>query len=198
MIRKELVKEIRIVLDDESAEQYASARIVSALNGCLRTLWFKALKVRPSYGETTANLATVLNVDRITLPTDFLSPIRVEHATDQAPLDRWDWPADPRLLDADEPWEYRIEGTQIVFRAPADAVYNLTLYYRKLVPTMTTDAATTGLPEYFDQVLIERTAKKLGARLDVDELERDEREALNVFTDITTYTSGYSAKKRMR
>lgn len=191
MTCEELIEEVRLYLGDEAATTYGPGQIKSAANACLRTLWFKALNARPDHGETSTALSTVLNNDRIVLPADFMDLLRIEYAADQAELFEWDWPKDPRLLDPDQPWEYRIEAGQLIFRQPAKAVYSLTLYYLKLTPKLSADTDVHGLPEFFDQILVERTAKKLGARLDIDELDRDENAALNQFARARTTTVGY-------
>ena len=166
MTLSELKQRTRTYMQDEGATRITDKQIVEVANSVLRYYWQKIRTRNPDWTQRSASLVTVIDSDTITtgFPTDYGSAIRLEYTSDRVHLNKWLWPGNDAITAAGKPRDYRVEKCKIVFRQKSDAVYNMILWYDSVVATMSADTDIHGLPEYFDEVIIQRVALMMGSK----------------------------------
>lgn len=196
---RDFIERVRVSLRDEAASKVSDETIISSGNAVIQTLWHRASLVNPGWVRGSTIIKTGANSRSVALPDDFLRLTRLEYTADHSKLDEWHWKEEPEWDTASQPWKYRVDGLGISFPHPADAEYSLTLTYDRTCTAMAIDDTLSPLPAAFDNVIVERTAKKLGADLDREELERDEMAALHSVSHAEpSRPTGYKRSGRRR
>src|SRR3990172_9380873 len=164
MTLSDIKRRVRVYLGDQGAMRFGDALVTEITNPTLRYLWQKIKSRNPDWTQKSVSLSTVQDSDSITtnFPVDFGALTRLEYTSDKVPLERWRWPEEDALTGTGKPLEFRMEKGKIVFRQKADAVYGMTLWYEMIVPILSAEADVHALPEFFDQVIIQRGALVLG------------------------------------
>lgn len=188
----ELVDRVRVYLDDLTGTRVADAAIRASANAVIRDLWIKLKRANPDWAQKKADLTTQAGSDRAALPSDFGTLTRLEHVQDQAPLSPWRWPREAAVAAPGKPWEFRIEKDAVVFRTTPDAAYGITLWYERIIPALSSDSDVHGLPEFFDELIVSRTALRLGVKgLSADLVFLEERNLLSEMSRSRTDVLGY-------
>lgn len=198
MTTGELIKRARVYLNDVDARRFSNDLLRESANASLVTLLAKIKRRNPTWFQKSAALATVATSNTVVLPTDYAQPVRLEYTSDRVPLRAWRWPEWPLLTGTGKPWEYRIDKGFLVFRQAADAIHDLTFWYEPKLTRLTTDSETHILPDFFDEVLVARSARRLGAAIDTVLLDEDEAEALNEITNSQSQIVGYRQTRTQR
>lgn len=176
MTLSEFKKRVRIYLSDEHATRYKDQHIADVANAMIRLLWQKIRNRNKDYMTSSQAINTVSGTSNYALPADFSSVIRLEENSTRAELTLWRWPEEQASLSNGRPIKYRLIKGYLVFDPVPSGVYNLTLWYEYIIATISSDAATVGIPESFDEILVQRTALMLGSKMVnpalLDELER--------------------------
>lgn len=166
MTLSDLKKRVRVYLQDEGAVKYRDKLITETANSVLRYFWQKIKSRNPDWVIKSQALATVSGSDTITtnFPIDYGLLIRLEYTSDKLPLYKWLWPDESPITTSGKSYKYRIEKNKITFNQPSDAVYSMTLWYESVIPALSSDTDIHGLPEFFDEVIVQRTALLIGSQ----------------------------------
>lgn len=164
MTLSDLKKRARVYLQDEGAVKYRDKLITETANSVLRYFWHRIKNKNPDWAQKSASVVTVDGTQNYALPTDFGQVTFIEFTSDKVKLERWDWPRVMQDTTKGKPWYYRIIKGYIVFDPVPNAAYNLTLWYEYVLPVLSADADIHTLPEYFDELVVQRTALMIGAQ----------------------------------
>ncbi len=191
MILSELIERVRVYLDDLSANRVSDATLRASANAVIRDLWIKLKRVNPDWAQSSVALSTQVGVNSVALPSDFGTFTRLEYSNDHSPLLIWRWPQEAAFAMQARPWAFRLEKGKVVFRATPDAVYQLTLWYERIPAALSGDSDVHALPEYFDELIVSRTALRLGAGMAPELIFLEERNLMAEMSRSRSLTKGY-------
>ena len=176
MTLSDFKKRVRIYLSDEHAMRYKDQHIADVANAMIRLLWQKIRNRNNDYMTSSQAINTVSGTSNYALPANFSSVIRLEENSTKRELKLWRWPIEQASLSNGMPIKYRLIKGYVILEPVPSGIYNLTLWYEYVIATISLDTATIGIPESFDEILIQRTALMLGSKMInpamLDELER--------------------------
>ena len=171
MTLSELKTRARVYLEDQGAARLSDETIKITANSVILYLWYRIKKRNPDWAQKSASIATVNGTANYALPSDFGALTFIERTSDKYKLEKWEWPRVDAYTAKGDPQYYRIIKGYVVLEPIPDAIYNLTLWYEYIVPALSLDADIHSLPEFFDDIIVMRTAYTLGAKINFSEIE---------------------------